>query len=294
MDIRWLQDFLALAELRSFTRAAEFRSLSQAAFSRRMQSLEHWVGAELVRKGSQPVQLTEAGAQFREEARGTVDRLLEARASARASLFETRTQIRLAMPSVLARSDFRRVMEGLPLAKDLSFAVIVGTTAEVTARFIAGDADLLIAHDSPALPSHERMLQLDRLVLRRDRFRPYAAAGRGDFGFPGTRQQPFPLIGYGMRAYFGQLQEELLSRTGIRSSHRLVVQCDMSDILREAIAAGYGIGWLPESAVGGETGLVPVGGPEWELPMEICAFRPHRSPSALLGRVWAALAAEAG
>lgn len=65
MDIRWLQDFLALAELRNFTRAAEFRAVSQAAFSRRIQSLEHWVGTALVVKGAQPVRLTDAGAQFR-------------------------------------------------------------------------------------------------------------------------------------------------------------------------------------------------------------------------------------
>ncbi|MGL4976364.1 MAG: LysR family transcriptional regulator, partial [Bosea sp. (in: a-proteobacteria)] len=40
MDIRWLQDFLTVAETGNFTRAAERRNASQAAFSRRIQSLE--------------------------------------------------------------------------------------------------------------------------------------------------------------------------------------------------------------------------------------------------------------
>ncbi len=110
MDIRWLQDFLALAELRNFTRAAEFRNLSQAAFSRRIQSVEHWVGTALVVKGSQPVRLTEAGEQFREGAQGAVERLLEARASIRGNQFEVMSQVRLAMPNVLARSEFRRIL----------------------------------------------------------------------------------------------------------------------------------------------------------------------------------------
>ena len=145
MDVRWLQDFLALAELRNFTRAAEYQNLSQAAFSRRIQSLEHWVGTALVVKGSQPVRLTEAGEQFREGAQVSVERLIEARAAIRGNQFEVMSQVRLAMPTVLARSDFRRLLGVIGMGKNTSFSVIVGTTAEVTARYLAGDADLLLA-----------------------------------------------------------------------------------------------------------------------------------------------------
>lgn len=48
MDTRWFQDFVTLAEVRNFTRAAEIRNVSQAAFSRRIQALEHSVGAKLI------------------------------------------------------------------------------------------------------------------------------------------------------------------------------------------------------------------------------------------------------
>lgn len=290
MDIRWLQDFLALAELRNFTRAAEFRNLSQAAFSRRIQSLEHWVGTGLVVKGSQPVRLTEAGEQFREGAQVSVERLLETRAAIRSSQFEVMSQIRLAMPNVLARSDFRRLLGVIGAGARTSFSVIVGTTAEVTARYLAGDADLLLAHDCPALPSHESLAAQDRLVLRADRFLPYAARGR-EFGFPGTPKSPFPMVAYAQRAYFAQLFEHILSRNGNRLSYRMAVQCDMSDVLKEVIAAGQGVGWLPESAVDAASAalIAPVGGPEWELPMEICAFRPRRSPSPQVDAVWKAL-----
>ena len=48
MDIRWLQDFLTVAERGNFTRAAEERNASQAAFSRRIQALESWLGVTLI------------------------------------------------------------------------------------------------------------------------------------------------------------------------------------------------------------------------------------------------------
>ncbi|MBL9048416.1 MAG: LysR family transcriptional regulator, partial [Tabrizicola sp.] len=45
MDLNWLEDFLALAESRSFSRAAEVRGVTQSAFSRRIRALEDWLGA---------------------------------------------------------------------------------------------------------------------------------------------------------------------------------------------------------------------------------------------------------
>lgn len=211
MDVRWLQDFLALAELRNFTRAADFRALSQAAFSRRIQSLEHWVGTALVVKGSQPVRLTEAGTQFREAAQASVERLLEARAEIRGSQFEVMSQIRLAMPTVLARSDLQRVLALIGPKARTSFSVLTGTTSEVLARYLAGDADILLAHDCPALANGDGLGAQDRVVLRRDRFLPYAAKGR-DFGFPGTARDPFPLVAYAQRAYFARLFEHVIER----------------------------------------------------------------------------------
>jgi DNA-binding transcriptional LysR family regulator len=291
MDFRWLEDFLALAELRNFTRAAEFRNVSQAAFSRRIQSLEHWLGTALVVKGSQPVRLTEAGEQFREVAGASVERLLESRAAIRGNQFEVMSQIRLAMPNVLARSDFRRILSAIGPQARTSFSVIVGTTAEVTARYLAGDADILLAHDCAALPSHESLAAQERRVLRADRFLPFAAKGQ-DFGFPGTPKAPFPLIAYAQRAYFARLFEHVIERNGAGLSYRMAVQCDMSDVLKEVIAAGHGVGWLPESAVDAASGLQPLGGPDWALPLEICAFRPRRAAGPRLDAVWAALPAD--
>lgn len=291
MDIRWLEDFLALASLKNFTRAAEFRNLSQAAFSRRIQSLEHWVGTGLVVKGSQPVRLTEAGTQFLDGARASVDRLLETRAGIRAGQFEVMSQIRLAMPNVLARSEFREILPTIGGAGRTSFSVLVGTTAEVTARYLAGDADILLAHHCPALPLPEGLAGHQRLLLRADRFLPYSSTAAGDFGFPGTARAPFPLIAYAPRAYFAELFEHVLSRTEHKAAYRMAVQCDMSDVLKEVIAAGHGVGWLPESAVDpASKGLiVPVGGSEWELPLEISAFRPPRASGPRIEALWQAL-----
>ena len=64
MDTKWLEDFISLADTRSFSRSAQLRHVTQPAFSRRIQSLEAWAGVELVDRSSYPTQLTPAGITF--------------------------------------------------------------------------------------------------------------------------------------------------------------------------------------------------------------------------------------
>jgi DNA-binding transcriptional LysR family regulator len=43
VEIKWLEDFVTLAETSSFSRAAEIRNVTQPAFSRRIKQLETWI-----------------------------------------------------------------------------------------------------------------------------------------------------------------------------------------------------------------------------------------------------------
>src|SRR3954452_6966452 len=61
MDLRWLEDFLALAEQRTFARAAAVRRMTQPAFGRRIRTLEEWVGTHLFVRSPQGAVLTPAG-----------------------------------------------------------------------------------------------------------------------------------------------------------------------------------------------------------------------------------------
>ena len=48
METKWLEDFISLAETHNFSRSAALRHVTQPAFSRRIQSLENWLGIDLV------------------------------------------------------------------------------------------------------------------------------------------------------------------------------------------------------------------------------------------------------
>ncbi|WP_332717959.1 LysR family transcriptional regulator [Pelagibacterium mangrovi] len=78
MDISWLQDFLTVAETKNFTKAAQRRNSSQGAFSRRIQSLEAWLGTPLFDRSIFPVEMTPEGERFHEHARDVLEQILNA------------------------------------------------------------------------------------------------------------------------------------------------------------------------------------------------------------------------
>jgi LysR family transcriptional regulator, hypochlorite-specific transcription factor HypT len=79
METKWLEDFVSLAETRSFSRSAQLRHVTQPAFSRRIQSLEAWAGTDLVDRSSYPTRLTSAGKTLHAQALEILDQLQSVR-----------------------------------------------------------------------------------------------------------------------------------------------------------------------------------------------------------------------
>ena len=86
METKWLEDFVSLAETRSFSRSAQLRHVTQPAFSRRIQSLEAWVGVQLVDRSAYPTHLTPAGAALYAQALDLLQALHAARDPCRATV----------------------------------------------------------------------------------------------------------------------------------------------------------------------------------------------------------------
>ena len=189
MELNWLEDFLALAERRNFSRAAEARHVTQPAFSRRIRALEDWVGTPLVLRSSQGVVLNAAG-EYPARAGGGPD----ARPAADApGCVEGGGARRCGADD---RRDPRAVLHLLPrldpvvlLAGDLGTLNLVSDTMAACERILlAGDADFLLCHCRADVPTG---LDARRLHQPRGRHRPARAGlgprrfGRGPLGLAG-------------------------------------------------------------------------------------------------------------
>src|ERR1700709_120519 len=106
MELKWLEDFVSLAETRSFSRSAEPRHITQPAFSRRIQALEAWLGTELIDRSVYPTRLTQAGQVFYEQALAMLSQFHEARTLLRGQGGVPAATIDFAVPHTLSLTYF--------------------------------------------------------------------------------------------------------------------------------------------------------------------------------------------
>jgi LysR family transcriptional regulator, hypochlorite-specific transcription factor HypT len=106
METKWLEDFVSLAETRSFSRSAHLRHVTQPAFSRRIQSLEAWAGVDLVDRTSYPTRLTPAGESFHGQALEILGALQATRNMMRSHQATAHDTVEFAVPHTLALAFF--------------------------------------------------------------------------------------------------------------------------------------------------------------------------------------------
>ncbi len=172
LSTRQLSAFVALAELRSFTRAAARCHLSQPAFSAVIQTLEDALGARLFDRTTRAVEPTAEGALFLDPARRLLQDLRLATEDLRDHVARRRGRVALAALPALAAgwlpphlAAFRRDYPGITI--DLA-DVLSETCVE---RVRAGRADLGLAAlraTAPELAVEPFLSDVFYLVCRRD------------------------------------------------------------------------------------------------------------------------------
>ncbi len=291
MDIRWLQDFLTVAEVGNFTRAAELRNASQAAFSRRIQSLEIWLGVTLIDRSGYPTRLTLEGERFREDAAEIMRQVLDARAGAKAPASARPDQIRIALPHPLAIGRFPQWWARWSEGRQINCQVEVGNVHDMVNSLIASEVDLFVGFHHAQQPIHLDPGLYDRLEIGTENLRPYVATPLAEkYRLPGTQSAPLPLIMYAPGSYLSRMADLAVAGGPTPLVGRQVFSCDMADVIRRMIASGYGIGWLPDCCVEASRGdIVPIDDGHWSLKMSIIAHRDLSKRRASVDRLWAAM-----
>ena len=157
MDTKWLEDFVSLAETRSFSRSAQLRHVTQPAFSRRIQSLEAWAGTDLVDRSSYPTRLTPAGQTLYEQALDTLQALQSTRALLRQHTAVAKDTIEFAVPHTLAFTFYPAWLSELrAVAGPVKSRLIALNVHDAVMRLTEGSCDLLLAYHHASQP-----IQLD-------------------------------------------------------------------------------------------------------------------------------------
>ncbi|MFO1244738.1 MAG: LysR substrate-binding domain-containing protein [Ramlibacter sp.] len=294
MDHKWLEDFIALARERSFSRAAEQRHVTQPQFSRRIRALELWVGADLVNRAGMPLALTAAGEELLPVARRAVVSLTDTRARIRhaqggldwVTLATGRTLSRTAVPGWLARVK--------PIAGDFRLRLLTGSIAEGATLLEQGGADFLLSFTHPRLPLMLDEQRFEAVTFGTDELVAVSAPradGKARHALPGTAKKPVPVLGYATALALSQILQDGLSRSPRELHMHVVTESDFAESLHEQALQGVGVAWLPRGLVGNDLRdgrLVLADGRQPPVRFEIRLYRPRQPRNEQVQRIWAA------
>lgn len=293
MQIKWLEDFLTLTDARAFSRAAERRNVSQPTFSRHIQSLEDWLGVELIDRHMQGVHLTSAGRIFRGFAADLLRRTYDMRNVLRGQTGGSGETVRFAVAHTISLTYFPRWLSKLKTA--LGNAVVRVSAVNISegaSALIEGGTDLLIIYHHPQLPALLDPERFQHLVLTTDRMLPFSAPnreGKSRYRVPGSVDEAVPFLAYSSGTYLAHVVEMILLNAGERCHFERSFDTHMSEALKAMVVEGHGLGWLPETCVARELAekrLVIAGSARWSCPLEVRLYRALESTNPLIDRIW--------
>ncbi|MCZ8253513.1 MAG: LysR substrate-binding domain-containing protein [Hylemonella sp.] len=307
METKWLEDFVSLAETRSFSRSAQLRHVTQPAFSRRIQSLEAWAGTDLVDRSAYPTRLTPAGETLYGQALELLEALQHTRAMLRSHTAAGEDVIEFAVPHTLAFTFFPAWVSALrenfgPFKSRL----IALNVHDAVVRLTEGGCDLLLAYHHASHPFPLDAERYEMVSLGQESIAPYCrpdAQGQPVFALPGRPEQPLPYLGYAPGAYLGQVVDFMLKQTGTAIHLDRVYETDMAEGLKAMALEGHGLAFLPHSAVRQElragrlVGAAPAALAGLQITMDMRLYREkpqgRQGPKRTAQALWSFLAGAA-
>ncbi|WP_051710545.1 LysR substrate-binding domain-containing protein [Andreprevotia chitinilytica] len=299
MQLKWIGDLLALADTRSFSRAAEVRHITQSALSRRIQSLEYWVGAELVHRGTYPLELTAAGQQFCEQGREALALLLNVRSDIRRDAKMLGRAIQVTAGHSLSMTFLPKwLKQTQPRHDHFNVRVVAANVHDAVLALADGACDLMFGYHHPGAPILLDPAKFASVTLGHELFIPVSAPdarGKPLFALPGTAAAPVPYLAYTATTFLARIVDVILKQAVTPHVLERCYEADMALLLMKMAKEGYGVAWLPEGVVADELAartLVRAGGPEWTAELEIRAYRAVQSANPTLRELWLSLLEE--
>jgi DNA-binding transcriptional LysR family regulator len=299
MESRWLEDFLSLVDTRNFSRSAQARYTTQPAFSRRIKSLEEWVGAQLFNRTSQPVTLTLAGERFRLVAEDVLRRLLQGREEARRIGDTSVSTIRFAATHSLSLNFFPGWLRSIE-SRSHTFNTRLDTCQfhDCIQLLQRGESHFLISYTHPVIQMNLPPEHFTSKMVLRDKLVPVTlpdSVGQPVDRLPGTEDEPVHYLGYSETSAVGRVLDHLIAENADALHLKRVFVSHMAAVLKVMSSEGRGTAWLPESHLVQEFAngmLVRAGDVRWEIPINVRVIRAREPLPQASEELWSLIPGE--
>lgn len=296
MDLRWLDDLVALAEAGSLTRAAILRNVSQPAFTRRIQQIEQWLGTTVIDRSVRPARVSPAIMRKLEDVRALTGELRQFRRDV-VDWEKSQRRVSIASQHSISAGLLPRFIARLQVQiPTMSVRLRSANREECHTLLMTRQSSMLVVYEADGLPIAPNETLIERRVIGRDRLCPVASPRRLDFiDQRNGGSVPLPVIGYPPDVFFGNVFSTRISPP-LQSKHHVDVVCETA-LVPSALAMaveGVGIAWLPETLCAPQIAagaLVDLGSRFGDVDMHIVSARLMTPRPQYVEAVWSALGA---
>jgi DNA-binding transcriptional LysR family regulator len=291
MQLKWLEDLLALQEAGSIVRGAQRRHVTHPAFGRRLRALEAWAGTPLIVRDAPTLQFTPAGEAMLDAAREAITALGRVRQvvpregeDESVHIVTGRTLARTLLPTWYGR------MQPIFGARKLQLSTMV--VQEAMEVLEADNAQFLLIYYHSMLSTRLDPRRFTHLRVADEALIPVSCTtpeGRPRYRL--SPRQSAPWLSFAGSLAMGRLVRDHLGSHPRPPVLRPVVETDSADAAHEFVLRGFGIAWLPRSMVAADCRqgrMAQVGDRSHEVPLEVHLYRSRNPLGPLAEALWRA------
>lgn len=247
LEIRWIEDLLAIEHTGSLSRAASLRCVSQPAFSRRIQQLEQQLGFSILQRDAKQLTFTEAGLVLLNSAKTMAKQMSETMALLHNMHKENKLNIRFAVAHSLTSQFFSHFLQFFP--NNIShFKIEMQATNvfEGIQLLKQGLCDFMLCYADDQLLDRVSQGMFQSIQLGSTDIVPVCLVNENQqpkFDI----HAPFPLISYSPKAYLQQLVSKILTQHTLKA--QLLYETDNANNIKDLVLQGRGIAWLPRLTI---------------------------------------------
>lgn len=254
MELKWLEDYLALVDLENFTAAAAARNLSQPAFSRRIQALEAWLGVELVDRSKKPFRFTAAAREHEVTLRNLLNTVYHVKSRIQSSEVDQTSLSVVAQHSLLVTPFLPQFLETLSSSiANLNYSLASENRDACVALFMKGGVDMMVIYETQSSPDVIASPLSVKIPLCSDEMILVCTPKIHQKLHEPISSKTMPLLIYPSSSFFGALiGADALPRVLRSINANIACESAFSLGLKEMALASMGAAWVPRSIVANE------------------------------------------
>jgi DNA-binding transcriptional LysR family regulator len=272
--------------------------VSQPALSRRIKTLESWLGAELIDRTVQPVKLTNAGEVFKPVALEIVLLAYQSRDNIYTQISADVGKIRFSTVSTLAQffvPAWLKQLQPFVESKSLSVRTDFRGVSDYLAALEDGRVDFFICYEDPSKTIEYFTEKFCSILLGTETLVPVVSPdnhGNPTYWLPSCKPgSTIPFLHTHSKPYLWPVRQLLENRFG-NLKFATVYESSIATAIRAMVIEGYGVAWIPRAIVADdlETGRLVLAAEESEeIPLDIKIYRYEPNAESGTEKFWQAL-----